>query len=312
MTARGTVLVTGASGFIGPHLVRHLAANGWQVRAAARGVHPGLMQPGVEVCMLPDLARIVWRPLLSGVTHVVHLAGIAHAAKELSADEYMKINAHSVRSLGEAARSAGIKRVVFLSSVRAQTGPAAGEVLNETMPPRPTDAYGRSKLAGEQALAEVLAGSATSWVTLRPVLVYGPGVKRNMKSLFDLARSPWPLPLGSLKAKRSILTISNLSSAVAHALESDAAANGTYLIADDAPVTMPEIIAALRAGMDRSPRMLPFPTLPIRLALRAAGQQKAAERLFGDLIVDTRAFRATGWQPVESTSAALASAIRSE
>ena len=178
--------------------------------------------------------------------------------------------------------------------------------------PEPVDAYGRSKLAAEQALAEVLHGSATRWVSLRPVLVYGPGVKGNMRSLFQLARSPWPLPFGRLKARRSILSLGNLGSAIQHSLESGAAANGTYLVADDTPFTVAQIICALREGLERSPRVLPVPALALRLALRASGRQKAAARLFGDLIVDTRAFRATGWQPVEDTHAALAAAIRHE
>lgn len=306
----GTVLVTGASGFIGPHLVRHLAGRGWQVRAAARGVPHGLMQPGIEVCTLPDLARIVWRPLLSGISHVVHLAGIAHADKELPEATYMEINAVSVRNLAEAARSAGVKRVVFLSSVRAQTGPASRMVINESQAAEPVDAYGRSKLAAEHALSEVLHGSATSWVTLRPVLVYGAGVKGNMKALFELAASPWPLPVGRLKARRSILSLGNLASAIHHSLESPMVANGTYLVADDGAVTVAEIVSALRHGLNRNPGTLPVPAFAVRTGLRLAGQRSAEQRLLSDLMVDTSAFKATGWQPVEDTRAALAAAIR--
>ncbi|MGQ0674100.1 MAG: NAD-dependent epimerase/dehydratase family protein [Hyphomicrobium sp.] len=303
---KGTVLVTGASGFIGRDLIRRLAGDGWRVRAAARGVAEGLSGRGIEACMLPDLKKIVWRPLLSGVTHVVHLAGIAHSEAAISEETYMEVNAHSVRRLAEAARSAGVKRIVLMSSIRAQTGPTSDRIVTESDTPEPTDAYGRSKLAAERALAEVLAGSGTEWTALRPVLVYGAGVKGNMKRLIELARTPWPLPFANFDNRRSIVSVANVSGAVAHALVEPRCAGGVFLVADEQPVSVADIVRSLRQGEGRAPRLLPIPKAPLGAALRLAGKSAAWKRLTGDLVADTSSLRATGWTPAPSTYAALA------
>lgn len=298
---QGTVLVTGASGFIGRDLVQRLAAAGWRVRAAARGVPEGLAARGIEVVSLPDLGTITWRPLLSGVTHVVHLAGIAHAEAQISEETYMEINAHSVRRLAESARSAGVKRIVLMSSIRAQSGPVSNAVVRESDEPQPTDAYGRSKLAAEQALADVLAGSATEWTALRPVLVYGPGVKGNMKKLIALARSRWPLPLASFRNQRSLASVANVASAVAHVLVEPRCAGRVFLVADAEPVSVAALVAMLRQAEGRRPGLLPIPKAPVGMAMQLLGRGGAWSRLTGDLVADTSALRGTGWQPVETT-----------
>src|SRR2546430_8267737 len=128
----------------------------------------------------------------------------------LPEDDYRMLNTEATIALARAARRAGAKRFVFLSSIRAQSGPTAEEVLTEELAPRPTDAYGRSKLAAEQGLADL----DLDWVALRLVLVYGPGVSGNMARLIRLARSPFPLPLGGVSARRSLLSLANLAAAV--------------------------------------------------------------------------------------------------
>jgi UDP-glucose 4-epimerase len=307
---KGKILVTGSTGFIGRDLVRRLAAGGFRVRAAGRGVAEGIAGPGVEACMLPDLKRIEWRPLLGGISHVVHLAGIAHADRPIPEETYMQINAHSVRSLAEAARAAGVKRVVLMSSVRAQAGPSARGMVRETDEPLPIDAYGRSKLAAERALEEVLTGTATDWVALRPVLVYGTGVKGNMRSLVKLADSPYPLPFAGFHNLRSLLSLANLASAVEHVLIAPQCARSIFLVADPQPVSIAEMIAAVRQGLGRPARLMPVPVRPMGWMARLAGQREAWERLAGELIVDTGRLRETGWRPVEQTKAALADMAR--
>ena len=197
----GRVLVTGASGFIGRALVADLAAAGHPVRAAMR--QPAdIFARTVEVVAVSDLTRPVeWRALLKDVETVVHLAGIAHAGPEIAEQAYDRVNRLATAELAETAQRMGVQRLVFASSIRAQCGPVASSVLDETDAPNPTDAYGRSKLAAEQAIR----ASNVPFTILRPVLIYGPGVKGNLARLARWARSPWPLPFGSFSNRRSIL-----------------------------------------------------------------------------------------------------------
>lgn len=307
------VLVTGASGFIGRALVPALAKAGFDVRAAARD--PKLIdnnRPGIEAVLMPDLrsGHVDWAQLLAGCDFVVHLAGIAHASSAISDADYHAVNGNAVGALAQAARAAGVKRFIYVSSVRAQTGPVREGVIDEASPPRPTDAYGRAKLAGENALAEALAGASTDWVTLRPVLVYGPGVKGNMAALLKLARLPVPLPLQSLKGRRSILSVDNLSSAILHCLTNAGVSRRVFLVADIAPMRVWEIVAAMRKGLKRPPGLFAVPTGPLAFAAKLAGKGDAWARLDGDLMVSTEALRTSGWQPVVGTSKALADMAR--
>lgn len=304
------VLVTGATGFAGGAVVADLCRAGHDVVAAIRDERARLKLAGVGSVVLPDLRRpFDAAHLVEGFDAVVHLAGLAHSSAHISEHVYRAVNADAAETLAAASRKAGVGRFVFVSSIRAQAGASAEHVLDETAPPRPTDAYGRSKLFGETRAADVLAGSDTGFVVLRPVLMFGPGAKGNMATLMRLARTPWPLPLGGFTARRSLLNLDTFAHAVRHVLSEPRARNGTFIVADDEGLTLPDIITALRAGLGRRPGVFAVPLAGAGV-LRAAGKADVAARLFGDLVVSTAALKATGWQPPVPVRDGLAGAMR--
>jgi nucleoside-diphosphate-sugar epimerase len=296
------ILVTGASGFVGRALVEDLAAQGHRVRAAMR--QPAdIFSRAVEVVAVSDLARpLEWRPLLSDINAVVHLAGIAHITSGIAEDLYDRVNRTATAALAAAAARDRIERLVFVSSIRAQAGPSCDHPLTEADPPRPVDAYGRSKLAAEEAIR----AASLPFTILRPALIYGPGVKGNLADLVQLARSPWPLPFGALRNRRSLLARSNLVAAIHLALVAPAMLNETYVVADPEPLTTAGIVAALREGLGRGPRLIPVPPSLLALALKATGRAHQWDRIGGNCVVDPAKLLAAGWRPITETRAGLA------
>jgi nucleoside-diphosphate-sugar epimerase len=302
------VLVTGATGFVGRAVVATLAADGEEVRAAVRHMPEPPFPPGVAAARHGDLAEPVdWAPLLAGIHSIVHLAGIAHVGPGIAEERYDLVNHRATQALAEAARASGVARLVFVSSIRAQTGPAADHVVSERDEPRPTDPYGRSKLAAERAVA----GSGVPFTILRPVLIYGPGVKGNLRALMRLAALPVPLPFGALSGRRSLVSLANLAAAIAFVLRHDGCAGETYVVADPSPLTLAEIVAALRHGIGRKPGLITVPPALIRLGLTALGRGANWEQINGALVADPGKLLATGWRPEADTAGALAEMMRS-
>jgi len=297
------VLVTGASGFAGRAVVAALAAHGLKVRAAARNPSSVPRVPNVEAVALPDLAgEINWKPLLASCDAVVHLAAIAHAGPGFADERYDRINHVATASLAHTAAQSGASRLVFVSSIRAQSGPSCDCILTESAPTEPTDSYGRSKLAAEKSVRD----SGVAFTILRPVVMYGLGVKGNVASLARLAALPLPLPFGALMQPRSLLAVENLASAIRFVLETPATQGETYIVADPQPVTLPDMIAAMRQARGRSPNLVPVPPQWIAGALRVLGRGDLWERLGGALVADAEKLRAAGWKPVTDTRSGLA------
>ncbi len=299
------IALTGATGFIGQHLLKELPKRGYRVRVLLR--RPSEVPEGATSAVIGDIAQPYnMAAALRDVDAVIHSAGLAHAMSGRPEDDYRAINTEATIKLAQAAERAGVKRFVFLSSIRAQSGPVAEGVLTEERASAPTDAYGRSKLEAEEGLARL----GLDWTALRPVLVYGPGVKGNMAALLKLAQSPWPLPLGGLKAKRSLLSLDNLTAAMDAVLRAEGTLKRPFIVADPEPVTVPEIVAALRAGLGRGPGLIPVPAFAFKAAALLAGKAEAYERLAGSLVASPAALKALGWQPVSSTPDGLARLAR--
>jgi nucleoside-diphosphate-sugar epimerase len=292
--------LTGATGFIGQHLLRELPQRGFRLRVLLRRPAPVPMQSGSAV--IGDLARPRnMSAALEGVDAVIHSAGFTHGMSGIPEDDYRLLNTEATINLARAARRAGAKRFVFLSSIRAQCGPTAETVLTEADEPKPSDAYGRSKLAAERGLAEL----DLDWVSLRAALVYGPGVKGNIAQLMRLAQSPFPLPLRSIGGRRSLLALDNLSAAIETVLKAAGPLRRAFITADCEALTVAEMIAAMRAGLGRRPNVVPLPAALLKLLLRTTGHEEVYRRLFGSLVASPSALIGLGWKPPLTTAAGL-------
>jgi nucleoside-diphosphate-sugar epimerase len=304
-SAKPLVALTGATGFIGQYLLRELPKRGYRLRVLLR--RPTMLPEGCASAVIGDLAKPYnMAEALSGVDAVIHSAGIASTMSGLPEDDYRLLNTEATVKFARAAERARVKRFVFLSSIRAQSGPTAEGVLTEERTPEPTDAYGRSKLAAEQGLAE----TALDWVALRLALVYGPGVEGNMARLIKLARSPYPLPLAGLKAEHSLLALDNLVEAVDKVLAAQEPLRRPLIVADPKPLTLGGIIAAMRQGLGRRAALFYVPKPLLKTALRAAGHSEGYEPLFGSLVADPSALARLNWVPCVDTTAGLAALVR--
>ena len=295
------ILLTGASGFVGPHVVAALAQAGYRLRLAQR--RPQAVGGDIETIVTGDLAQPVdWRRALEGADHVVHMAGLAHAGPGLDEALYSRINTEATLELAQAAMAAGVRRFVYLSSIKALSGAFDGPPLSEAAEPAPGDAYGRSKLAAERGLDRL----ALDWVALRPTLIYGSGVKANMAALLRLARLPIPLPLGDLQAPRSLLAVENMADAIRFVLTPDCPARQAYTVSDPEPISVAEILAALRSGAGRSPGLISVPEALLRRLARLAGREETFLKLAGSLVARPERLLKAGWRPPAETKAALA------
>jgi nucleoside-diphosphate-sugar epimerase len=314
--ATGMALVTGATGFIGSHVSRHLLNNGFRVRATYRNA-PGIIGDA-EWIRLPDLDRpFDWSEALDGVTAVVHAAGAAHHLGMTTQDHIARlnrINVEATRELALAARnSPSIRRVVFVSSIAAVTSESSDPITARTEP-TPMTAYGESKLRAERELAAALEGSTTEWCAARPTMVYGAGQMGEVQRLARALRRGLPLPLAAIKNRRSFLYIGNLVEALGLCVTESRAANRTLMIADPEPISTRDFVELVAQGIGGQARLWPLPAF----GLRATGRfGDMASRVFnarfpidsarvrslvGSLEVDiSETKEALGWNPSFST-----------
>lgn len=292
MTKRMTIALTGGTGFLGRHIARHLHQQGHHVRLLLRA--PAPHGDDAASVVIGDIANpINMGRALENIDAVIHSAGIAHVQSGRPDEDYRRINTEATLNLARHAKRAGVRKFIFLSSIRAQCGPWADHILTENDTPQPTDAYGRSKLEAEKGLADM----DLDWTALRPVVIYGEGAVGNIAALLQLAASPWPLPLGGLKAKRSLVSAASVASAIAHVLHLPSALRRALIVADPEPLTAADMIGALRAGMNRKPGIFYAPEIVMTAAASVLGQSEKMNRLRLPLVASAAALQSLGWRP---------------
>jgi nucleoside-diphosphate-sugar epimerase len=308
------ILVTGASGFVGAALVGRLAREAWPVRACVRRSDVSL-PPGAQVVRQADLGpQAQWAELLVGVTAVVHAAAHVHVMDASGPDalaKFRRVNVGGSLALARAAAAAGVRRFVFISSVKVHgEATAPGRSFREDDPPAPMDAYGISKMEAEQALREVSAATGMELVIIRPPLVYGPGVKANFAALVRLVRRGWPLPLGAIHNQRSLVSLDNLVDLIMTCLRHPRAAGEAFLVSDGQDLSTTELVRCLGKALGRVPVLVPVPATLLRGLAAATGRSEVVQRLCGNLQVDvTRARQLLGWSPPVPVAEGLRRAV---
>ncbi|MBU2549829.1 MAG: SDR family oxidoreductase [Proteobacteria bacterium] len=296
------ILVTGPTGFVGRGLLDRLTREGWLIRAAVRSADRAALLPtDVEAAVVGPIGPLTdWRPVLSGIDVVVHLAARAHVMNDPAGDPlaaYREVNAAGTECLAHAAVDAGIERFVFMSSVKVN-GEGAARPYTETDPPDPADAYGLTKLEAETALAGAAREAGMAMVVLRPPLVYGPGVKANFLNLLRAVDRGLPLPLASVDNRRSLIYLGNLVDVIMTCLVHEKAAGKTYLVSDGEDVSTAELIRKMAAALGRPARLWPVPPILLKAAGRLTGRSASIDRLLGSNTVDASGIRSDlDWRP---------------
>jgi UDP-glucose 4-epimerase len=307
--ALNNIVVTGANGFVGEALCALLTQRGLTVRRAVRTA-----RTAGDTALGDFGANTDWAPILHGAGAVLHLAARTHVLHDTAADPeaaYRAINVEATQRLALCAVAAGVPHVVFLSSIKVNGEATHGTPYSEASPPRPLDAYGRTKLEAERALAEITQGTNTSFTLLRSPLVYGPGVKANFLRLLHFAARGVPLPLAAIDNRRSLIYAGNLAHALLACVENPAARGQTFLVCDDEQPSTPELIRRMGDALGARPRLFALPQSLLRAIATLAGRGEEWRRLAGSLAIDASTIRATlGWTPPYTMGQGLADTAR--
>ena len=310
MNDQKTVLITGSTGFVGAALVKQLASlMTCQVRALVRSKGVVFAESVTPVYVGSDYLTSGNVPL-SGVDVLIHCAARVHVMSDASSDplsEYRKINVDGTLNLAKQAAQSGVKRFIFISSIKVN-----GEETQVGTPftaediPAPSDPYGVSKMEAEQQLMSLGKEIGMEIVVIRPVLVYGPGVKANFRSMMNWLNKGWPLPLGAIRNQRSFVALENLIDLIITCIEHPGAANQVFLASDGYDMSTTQLLKQLGEALGRPARLIPVPVSILVRAASLLGRRSAAQRLCGSLQVDIRKSRdLLGWSPPSTVENAL-------
>ena len=307
------ILLTGASGFVGSGVRRSLLQRGMPVRSVFRSETSARQSDlrGETVELQPSLdGSTDWRTAVAEIDAVVHCAARVHLMRDTATDplsEFRNINTFGTMKLARQAAAAGVKRFVFISSIKVNgEGTAPGMPFTAKQVPNPIDPYGVSKWEAEQQLRKLSAETGMEVVIIRPVLVYGPGVKANFLNMMKWLYKGVPLPLGAIHNKRSLVALDNLVDLIVTCIAHPQAANQTFLVSDGEDLSTTELLRRMSHMLGKKPHLLPVPAWMLETAAKLLGKQSLAQRLCGSLQVDISCTRERlGWTPPVSVDAAL-------
>lgn len=294
-------LVTGANGFVGKQLCAELFRQGYAIRAAVRSENARI--DDAEQAIVGSIGGGTdWTAALHGVDVVIHLAARVHVMRETAGDplaEFLEVNLHGTANLARQAVQAGVKRLVYVSSIKVNGEETiGGHYYTELDDPSPQDSYGISKREAEQTLHRVAAETGLEIVIVRPPLVYGAGVKGNFAQMLKILAKGIPLPLASVHNLRSLIYVENLVDALIVCATHHAAAGQTYLVSDGEDISTSDLLHQLGVAMGRPARLFPCPPALLKLAGRLTGKAGQVERLLGSLRVDSgKIRRELNWIP---------------
>jgi UDP-4-keto-D-QuiNAc 4-reductase len=297
------ILITGATGFIGQAVVQDLLAHtNYRLSALTRKTSRALPD-GIERLEIVNIDGTTdYGDLLTGFDVIIHLAARVHRLNEKSKSSYpayKALNVDGTENLARQAADAGVKRFIYLSSIKVNgesTAPAQPFMADDT--PNPSDAYALSKFESEQGLIALSKANGMQYVIIRPPLVYGPGVKANFQKLMGVVRRGVPLPFGSIHNRRSLVSLDNLASLIRRCIDHPNAANEIFLVSDDHDVSTTELMRIIADAMNVRDRLILFPKALLSFAAALFGKQEISRRLLDNLQVDiTKTKSVLGWQP---------------
>lgn len=298
------ILVTGATGFVGQYLCRTAIDRHYSVIAIIRPSSDCSKLPSeTEFVPIDSITSPIPETALQGIDAVIHLAARVHIMKDTSTDPlaaHRQINTDATLSLAQQAAAQGVKRFIYLSSIKVngEGGININRPYTENDTPQPIDPYGESKWAAEQGLTQISQETGLELVIIRPPLVYGPQVKGNFEQLLRLIQLGLPLPFGNIKNSRSLIYVGNLVDAILTCAHHPAAKNQTFLVSDGEDLSTPTLIRHLAHHLNTPARLLPIPPALLQLLGKLIGKSSAIERLLGSLTVSNNKIVTTlNWQP---------------
>lgn len=304
------ILITGASGFIGQHLYRSLLNKGYEVRSVVRHQTEG---HNTTVVIDDITATTDWLSVLQGIDIVVHLAAQTHTPDNTPTltQELHQVNVAGTLNLARQAAETGVNQFIFLSSIKVNSEETAfNHSFSENSLPDPQDSYAQSKWQAEQGLRQIQQETDLKITVIRPPMVYGPGAKGNFATMVNCINKGIPLPLGAIHNKRSLVGIDNLVDFIVTCMDHPAAANQTFLVSDGEDLSTTELLRRIGHALGKPACLLPLPVKVLQFGARLTGTKSLAQKLCGNLQVDSSKARSQlGWQPEVTVTEGLKRAI---